>query len=91
MSQLAPTVQALPAKRTGQYGPFARWLLRKLFGPVEFPAEAVGVDKQRRLRRLAVRWLIEHPELGACPLRFDVVSVVRGGDGVHVSHLRGAF
>ena len=55
------------------------------------PAEAVGADKQRRLRRLAVRWLSEHPELGACALRFDVVSVVRSPAGVVVSQLRGAF
>jgi putative endonuclease len=55
------------------------------------PAEAVGADKQRRLRRLAVRWLGEHPELGPCALRFDVVSVVRGPGGVDVSQLRGAF
>ncbi len=47
-TQLAPTAQALPARRTGHYGPFARWLLRKLFDPVAFPADAVGP-----LRKLA--------------------------------------
>src|SRR5260370_10023541 len=30
-----------PAAHTGHYGPFARWLLSRLFDPVPFPAEAV--------------------------------------------------
>ena len=29
----------LPARRPVQYGPFARWLLHRLFDPVPFPAE----------------------------------------------------
>jgi glycerol-3-phosphate O-acyltransferase len=47
-TQLVPTAHGLPARRTGHYGPFARWLLRQLFGPMEFPADAVGP-----LRKLA--------------------------------------
>src|SRR4051794_17991575 len=38
------------------------------------PAEAVGWRKVRRLRRLAARWLAEHPA-GGVDVRFDVVSV----------------
>ena len=38
------------------------------------PFEAVTFAKQRRLRRLALRWLEEHPHRRA-DLRFDVASV----------------
>lgn len=55
------------------------------------PSEAVGPVKARRLRRLAARWLQEHPG-GARPLRFDVVSIVRRpGQAPVVQHLREAF
>ena len=42
------------------------------------PAEAVTAAKQRRLRRLAARFLAEHPPTGGSTtrsLRFDVVAV----------------
>ena len=54
------------------------------------PAEAVTADKQARLRRLGMAWLCERG-LRVEAIRFDVVSVVRGRDGVAVEHLRGAF
>ena len=47
-TQLAPTAPTLPARRTGRYGPFARWLFRRLFDAVPFPADAVAP-----LRKLA--------------------------------------
>jgi glycerol-3-phosphate O-acyltransferase len=40
-TQLVPAASALPARRTGHYGPFARWLMHRLFDPVPFPADAV--------------------------------------------------
>lgn len=56
-----------------------------------FPAEAVTVAKQRRLRTLAQRWLAAHDE-HAPDLRFDVVGVlVRPGRPALVTHLRAAF
>jgi putative endonuclease len=56
------------------------------------PAEAVLPAKAARLRRLAVRWLAEHPEQRRSQLRFDVVSVVRRTKaGLTVTHLPGAF
>ena len=52
------------------------------------PAEAVVGAKARRLRRLAARWLQEHP--GAWPeLRIDVISVLRSAHGAaEVRHLK---
>lgn len=50
------------------------------------PLEAVGRDKQRRLRRLAVAWLAEHR--GTHPqVRFDVAAVT----GARVQVVQGAF
>lgn len=55
------------------------------------PAEAVGPVKARRLHRLAALWLRQHPS-GGCPVRFDVVSVVRPrGRPPVVQHLREAL
>lgn len=50
------------------------------------PAEAVTVPKQRRVRRLAARWLREH-RTRCATVRFDVAEV-RGG---RVTVLEGAF
>jgi putative endonuclease len=55
------------------------------------PVEAVTPAKQRRLRRLAQRWLAAHDE-HAPDLRFDVVGVlVRASGPALVTHLRAAF
>jgi putative endonuclease len=55
------------------------------------PSEAVGRVKARRLHVLATRWLQEHPS-GGCPVRFDVVSIVRRrGQAPVVHHLREAL
>ena len=55
------------------------------------PAEAITARKLSRMRRLAARWLGEHPDAGRWDaVRLDVVSVVRlGPDGPSVEHLRG--
>jgi len=55
------------------------------------PAEAVGVQKARRLRRLAAQWLAVHSAGERRQVRFDVVSVLLGVDTVAVEHLRGVF
>lgn len=51
------------------------------------PALAVGVDKQRRLRRLAAQFLAAHGAPGATDLRFDVAAVV----GTEVEMIEAAF
>jgi putative endonuclease len=42
------------------------------------PLEAVGPEKQRRLRLAAEAWLATRPELAGCEVVFEVVAV-RGG------------
>jgi len=45
------------------------------------PAEHVGAEKQRRVRRAAEAWLAAHPEHDGLDMSFEVVSV--GPRGVH--------
>ncbi len=53
------------------------------------PAEAVTPRKAARLRRLAARWLQEHP-VRPDEVRIDVVGVLRSPRGAaRVEHLRG--
>ena len=64
-------------------------------GPAN-PIESVGHDKQRRVRRMARRWLAARAEdagLGVSDLRLDVIGVVLspGGELVRLEHLEGAF
>jgi putative endonuclease len=46
------------------------------------PALAVGIEKQRRLRRLAAQFLAAHGAPGVTDLRFDVAAVI--GDQVEM-------
>jgi putative endonuclease len=57
------------------------------------PAEAVTGEKQRRLRRLAARWLGEQPPSGGyADLRFDVACVTLGpGREPDLEVIEGAF
>lgn len=53
------------------------------------PAEAVTPAKAARLRRLAVRWLSEHPHPGH-DIRIDVIALTLSRHGeTRVQHLRG--
>ena len=56
-------------------------------------AEAVTGEKQRRLRRLATRWLGEQPPSGGfADVRFDVASVtLRPGADPDIDVIEGAF
>jgi putative endonuclease len=42
------------------------------------PAEMVGAEKQRRVRRAAELWLAGRPDLAELQVAFDVVSVHQG-------------
>jgi putative endonuclease len=58
------------------------------------PAEAVDRIKAGRIRHLALQWIAEARVEGGTfwqAVRFDVVAVLRGRDGVEVTHVRGAF
>jgi putative endonuclease len=42
------------------------------------PLEMVTPEKQRRLRRAADAWLVEHPELMGLEMSFEVVAISEG-------------
>jgi putative endonuclease len=53
------------------------------------PVEAVTNEKLRRLRHLAVRWVLAHP-LTFDGLRVDIVGVLRSASGdFTIEHVRG--
>ncbi|MGH2752104.1 MAG: YraN family protein [Actinomycetota bacterium] len=54
------------------------------------PAEAVGYQKQARLRRLAAAWMSDRRP-GDVRVRFDVVAVLVGRSELEVTHLPDAF
>ena len=59
------------ARRSDRYGP---------------AAAAVGIDKQRRIRQLAIEWLRAH-DLHGVDIRFDVIAIT----GTQLTHLESAF
>ena len=54
------------------------------------PAEAVTLEKQRRIARAAEEYLALR-RLGAPPCRFDVVAILESDDGTDITILRNAF
>lgn len=54
------------------------------------PGEAVTFTKQRRIRRMAVRYLSEQ-RAHARAVRFDVIEVTPEGHGFSIRHLEDAF
>lgn len=56
------------------------------------PAEAVDLDKQRRLTRLALAYMKRH-DLLECQTRFDVVAVIWPGNRSRpqIEHIQNAF
>lgn len=55
------------------------------------PAEAVTLEKQQRIRRLASRWLAAR-RVAWCPLRFDVIAIeCPPGREPVLRHVVGAF
>jgi putative endonuclease len=54
------------------------------------PVESVGYDKQRRLRRLADRYIARN-NVADCEVRFDIISIVTRGANPEIEHLENAF
>ena len=54
-------------------------------------AGSVDAGKRRRLVRAAQRFLLEHPQLGELPCRFDVVEASGDPDAPTLNWLRDAF
>ena len=57
------------------------------------PAESVGPEKARRIRRLAAAWLQNRSGVSAESIRFDVAGVEVGADGAArlVQYIEAAF
>ncbi len=57
-----------------------------------FPEEAVTPSKRRQIRKVALGYLLEHPDLFDVPCRFDVVAVeFRSDNPPLIRHFRDAF
>ncbi len=54
------------------------------------PEEAVTLEKQKRICRMALKWLKEQRRLENL-VRFDVITIIWGKDGPSLRHLKNAF
>lgn len=54
------------------------------------PGDAVTRSKQKRLYRLAEKYLLDH-KLESVPIRFDVLCVSLSSGELQIEHLKGAF
>jgi putative endonuclease len=54
------------------------------------PIDSVGFEKQRKLRRLADRYIARN-DVADCEVRFDVISIVARGTKPEIEHLENAF
>lgn len=58
---------------------------------IDSPATAVGIAKQRHLRRAAAQWFAAHPDHRRRQARFDVVAVSGDGPEPLIEIFAGAF
>lgn len=54
------------------------------------PEEAVGYQKQARIKRAAAQWLAERRP-GSVQVRFDVVSAIVSNGSIELTHIPDAF
>ena len=54
------------------------------------PIDSVGFEKQRKLRRLAERFIARN-DFADCEVRFDVISIVTRSAKPEIEHLENAF
>jgi putative endonuclease len=54
------------------------------------PIDSVGFEKQRKLHRLAERFIARN-DFTDCEVRFDVISIVTRGAKPEIEHLESAF
>jgi len=55
------------------------------------PAAAVNYTKRQKIRRTALCFLAEHPEMNEAELAFDVVELLVEGDKAHLNFLQACF
>jgi putative endonuclease len=80
--------------RAGRTLAFCEVKTRRAGGRAGGPFDAVGRDKQTRVRKMAGSWLMERRDRPyADVIRFDAIGVVLDGRGrlVSLEHLEGAF
>jgi putative endonuclease len=80
--------------RTGSTLAFCEVKTRRAGGRAGGPLDAVGRDKQIRVRKMAASWLMERRDRSyADVIRFDAIGVTvdAGGRLLSLEHLEGAF
>jgi putative endonuclease len=80
--------------RQGSTLTFCEVKSRRAGGRAGTPFDAVGRDKQIRVRRMASRWLLEHRDRRyAAVIRFDAIGITFDAAGrmLSLEHLEGAF
>jgi putative endonuclease len=80
--------------RRGDTLTFCEVKTRRSGGRAGGPFDAVGPDKQARVRRMAAQWLLERRDRRyAEVIRFDAIGVTFDGNGelAALEHLEGAF
>lgn len=66
--------------------------VKSLLASMDFaPSERVNANKQARIRKVALQYLVETDQYESCPVRFDVVAWRRKENQMDVQHIINAF